>query len=964
MKINLDLTAAASTNLITDEVQTDVGASAFNLNHDFFYGGTELDIWTGSGSTGTQLVEDTDYTLGGINDNLTSRAGRNVYTTVTVTNATYQTGDLYFTYQATADYVDARDRYRVEREDGQYYDLTSTGTFEVATTDTGANSIDLASPGGISATATDDINLTATNFTVDAVSQFKDTKGTVYLSQFSGFQAALDYLNTNYSGGTLFVDVDNYDLGAEITAAGQAIQLHSDIVIQGFKGKNTSILSADVDYRHFEGVDVNYIAFRDIRLVGPGIGETSGGGITLTRSVNSDVDNIYFDNVIIEDIAQDAVAIETPLNCEFNDLSVISTAGHGINLYSNGHGNTFINCHTLTTYGSGFYLSSTHHVTFVGCTAEAAGAGFEVDGGHNISFTGCDARGSVDRTGQAGDPGYGYKINGSQIDIASSRVLDSADTAILMQASSNNVTLSSVYTTGTLGTYSLDTSGGGSVTVIESDLDASLNLNTDTTFIEAGEIDSSGDLTLNDQYLTSAIPLSQTGTTGLSGLTATSIIGAINEVAAYSLDSVYENGSTITVDSTDINWDLGTGFDFRVHDSIDADKFVITQGTGASSVSVNTSGGIDIDSASSIVISSNYDDTATGLDLTIETTNNSTGTGGDVVIQTTAPSGTAGNILLTSASSIQATTETGNTKISLSESTAGQVIITASDTSATAVDINSSGGIEVDAADNVVIITTGGDISFEDQYLTTAIPVSESGTTSLAGAFTATSIVGALNELSEYSLDTVYDNGSTIAVDSTDVNWNLSSGFDFRVYDTNDSDKFVIASGTAADSVIMNTSGGADFDTLAGFVITDTYESTGTGTGISLITDNTSTGTGGDILIQTVATSGTAGGIDLSTNSTVRLAIGSTGDTIFYGTASTDGALPVITLDQTDVDEPFFKLIGDAAAGTLTNDIVAIADVNLGNSDIEGFIKVEIQDDGDQVTDGDYYIPFYTLGGA
>lgn len=149
MKVNLDLTATAGTNLIDDEIQSNVGASAFNLEHDFFYGSTELEIWTAAGQTGTQLVEDTDYTLGGINENLTSRAGRNVYSTVTVTNATYQTGDLYFAYQAAADYVDATDRYRVERASGQYYDLTSTGTFEVATSDTGANSVVVNSAGGI-----------------------------------------------------------------------------------------------------------------------------------------------------------------------------------------------------------------------------------------------------------------------------------------------------------------------------------------------------------------------------------------------------------------------------------------------------------------------------------------------------------------------------------------------------------------------------------------------------------------------------------------------------------------------------------------------------------------------------------------------------------------------------------------------------------------------------------------------
>lgn len=969
MKVNLDLTAAASANLIIDELHTDVGSSAFDLDHDFFYGGVDLDIWTAAGQTGTQLVEDTDYTLGDVNANLTSRAGRNVYTTVTVTNATYQTGDLYFTYQATADYVDATDRYRVERADGQYYDLTSTGTFEIATTDTGASSVDVNSAGGVNVTAANDTLITTTNFTVDGVSHFKDTKGTVYLSQFATFQAALDYLNTTYSGGTLFVDVDNYDLGAEITAAGQAIQLYSDIVIQGFKGRNTSILSADVNYRHFVGVDVSYVSFRDIRLVGPGIGAANGGGVSLTRSVSSDIDNIMFDNVVVEDIAQDAIVIQTPVSCEFRGVNAVSVAGHGFNLYGNGHGNIFINCYALTGYGSGFYLENIGHTTIAGCMGEAFGASFEINGGNTITFVSSSARGPVDRTAQTGDPGYGFKLNGASIKLTASRVLGAPSTAILVQASGTNITLDSVLTTGTTGTYSLDTSGGGSVTIIESNLDATLNLNTDTTFIESGDIESSGDLTLNDQYLTSAIPLSQTGTAGLSGLTATSIIGAINEVAAYSLDDVYGNGSSVTVDSADVNWNLGSTLQFRVYDATDADKFVVTQGTGASSVSINTTGGIDFDSASSITISSNYASTTTGLNLTLETTNTSTGTGGNVVLQTTAASGTAGDIVISSASAGQITTASGITiqdtssgtaKFSLSETLAGQAIITATDTGASAVDINSSGGVDIDGAGAIALTTSGGDISFDDQYLTAAVPVSESGTSALAAAFTATSIVGALNELSGYSLDTVYGNGSTITVDATDVNWNLGSALDFRVYDATDADKFVVTQGNASNSIIMNTSGGIDVDTLNGVTITDTYTATGTGIGITLTTANTSTGTGGDIVIQTTAASGTAGGIDLSTDSTVRIGIANTGDTIFYGTASTTGALPVITLDQADVDEPFFKIIGDAASATLTNNIVSAADTG-GGTTVAGYLKIEVQDDGNQVADGDYYVAFYTL---
>jgi hypothetical protein len=53
------------------------------------------------------------------------------------------------------------------------------------------------------------------------------------------------------------------------------------------------------------------------------------------------------------------------------------------------------------------------------------------------------------------------------------------------------------------------------------------------------------------------------------------------------------------------------------------------------------------------------------------------------------------------------------------------------------------------------------------------------------------------------------------------------------------------------------------------------------------------------------------------------------------------------------------KLIGTAAAATVTNSIVAQADVTTAT--VAGYVKVEVQDDGNQITDQDYYMPVYTL---
>jgi hypothetical protein len=77
-----------------------------------------------------------------------------------------------------------------------------------------------------------------------------------------------------------------------------------------------------------------------------------------------------------------------------------------------------------------------------------------------------------------------------------------------------------------------------------------------------------------------------------------------------------------------------------------------------------------------------------------------------------------------------------------------------------------------------------------------------------------------------------------------------------------------------------------------------------------------------------------------------------------YQSASA-GAIPVLKLEQLDVSEEFIRLVGSAAAGVLTQSIVAEADVTTATR--VGWAKVYVQDDGNQIPDSSYYVPLYTL---
>ena len=107
-KMNIDLFG----DTFTDEKHTDVGSAAFRLNHDWFI---DLVINTATGGGGTQLVLGTDYQLliedVKLSERVTEELGesKQVWGKVQIINATYQTGDLYFSGKYIADSIEAED---------------------------------------------------------------------------------------------------------------------------------------------------------------------------------------------------------------------------------------------------------------------------------------------------------------------------------------------------------------------------------------------------------------------------------------------------------------------------------------------------------------------------------------------------------------------------------------------------------------------------------------------------------------------------------------------------------------------------------------------------------------------------------------------------------------------------------------------------------------------------------------
>lgn len=80
---------------------------------------------------------------------------------------------------------------------------------------------------------------------------------------------------------------------------------------------------------------------------------------------------------------------------------------------------------------------------------------------------------------------------------------------------------------------------------------------------------------------------------------------------------------------------------------------------------------------------------------------------------------------------------------------------------------------------------------------------------------------------------------------------------------------------------------------------------------------------------------------------------------------TTTAAVPVLTLDQADIDLEFIKFIGSSEDGVADRSLVDVADMTTPGA-LTGWIQIYIEDiqGTNPITDGVYYIPFYAAPSA
>jgi hypothetical protein len=520
----------------------------------------------------------------------------------------------------------------------------------------------------------------------------------------------------------------------------------------GGKLSLTSVASTAVD-----AVAINAAAGGiDIDAAGGIMIDSAGGsGIYLTHSSGSQIQ------------VQGGGALQ--LTSTLNNAAAID-----INATSGGIDIDAVTGFVLDVSSGDIVLNTTGHI-------EAIGKSLYLQANDTSGTISIDAAGIIDITAAYSSGQYGMLFN-------STTGMKFASNGINIKGGSSNVQINGPQDHNDIGTVYIGHN------LLDSDIalatnDGGIRL---TTYGTGGiVITATGEVTFQDQYLTEgAISLSSTGNTALN-TTDQSLVGAINEAltsgTSTTLQDAYDKGQTIAVTAAPLQFTTtgapvifavtnaplqitsGTGYVYVTPNganeplvSMQLTNFYLTATSGVvvasdTSVSITGSAGIALSS------STTYDVTSIGVSTQeYSQLNLNLGNGFFLMADSSSENG-----LVIDPNSATGVHLFGHSNGFLLENTNNSITIRTQGTTA--------GSLFLDIRDDIDIHANAGDIIFQDQYLTSAITISEVGVTTLTT--TSQSIVGSLNELdaviSSTTLQNVFDNSivsgeAIIESDTTD----------------------------------------------------------------------------------------------------------------------------------------------------------------------------------------------------
>lgn len=129
------------------------------------------------------------------------------------------------------------------------------------------------------------------------------------------------------SGGTIYFPIGDYLINSLFDIVGKknisfvGDNLNSKIIAKGYNG------------RHFNFTDCDSIIFKNIRLIGDGMNSSNSvGGIRFQLASESNTAYNVFDNVVVEEITNSAIVMDTPIQCNFKNVKTRLVVGHGFDM--------------------------------------------------------------------------------------------------------------------------------------------------------------------------------------------------------------------------------------------------------------------------------------------------------------------------------------------------------------------------------------------------------------------------------------------------------------------------------------------------------------------------------------------------------------------------------------------------------------------------------------------------------
>lgn len=226
----------------------------------------------------------------------------------------------------------------------------------------------------------------------------------------AAIQAAINAASS-VGSGTVYFPAGTYKTSS-------ALVIYSGITLQGDGEGSTTVKQVTTTANGIQGVDVSYLAIRDLTLSGPGSG--SGNGVSLTRSANSNIPYCEISNVQSATFGNCGFKADVLIVSHVSGCIARSNGGDGFQFTSTAGNTTSLSldsCYANANTGTGYELDSAVYCSMSGCAADNnVGGGYALYGCQAVSLNGC---GSESNTGTAllMSGGTGNSVHGLWVNV-------------------------------------------------------------------------------------------------------------------------------------------------------------------------------------------------------------------------------------------------------------------------------------------------------------------------------------------------------------------------------------------------------------------------------------------------------------------------------------------------------------------------------------------------------------------